>query len=783
MGLATIRRYALRGLVVLFCLAALVDVRPIARAGEELPVAVIDVSASMGEAAPALPGGVKARSAWILVADGWEEVVGGVQAARLPRGASRLGAALRHVEARYPGSDVVLVTDGRATGHDVIHAARRLAAAGGRVFTAPPAAASADVGLDGARLLSATPRARVEAVISSSTSGRAEVRLARGGHVVDRIEVDLAPGLIQSVELEDSAPPPAGTTYQVLLVPAEGTPDDDRADNRLSVGLRPERRVVLACGLPEAEIWSTGKDLVVRVARDLDAAALAGADCVVLANMPWRDIGNDLVRALERFVAGGGRLLLLGGQDAYAGGGWAGTPLEERLSPLRVPREEGTGLALVLAIDQSGSTAGSTLAHLKDAARRALQGIVPGERMAVLPFAGKPAPRLLGAGAGTTGVVAWRDDAVRAAVLDALDALTARGDTDLPAAIREAARRAHGIEARERRVLLLTDGDPDNPPDVQALRKAATFLAERDVRFGALVVGDDEAVTRLRTHLASSAADVQALGDASELSAHLLHRLGTLRANDAMRLGRPRRLVGLEGIPPPFDLSASGFSGLHRLETAVEHGAVTLVHAHYDAPERLRTPLAAVRAVGAGEVAALAWGTDVEARPRRAPAVGRLRGWVAALASEADRGLAAAFDGADLVVQWPAARGLGTIQAVTSSGSSALMEVESGLFRGPPPPGAAEGVRVQRGGADGATRPLRLPSRPEAEHMGSGVDEAMLQAIAEAGDGRRLMPGTAPPPSQERSRLPLAPWLLLAACILLVLDRFWAKPDGHASDR
>lgn len=775
MGIAAIRRYGLRVLVVLLCVAAWADLRPLAGAGEVLPVAVIDVSASVGSAPPGLPEGVRARSHWILVADGWQDVIGGAEPVRLSRDATRLGAALRHVAEGWPGADVLLLTDGRATDGDAEAAARAVAARGGRVFTAPPAHASADVGLDSARLVAAAPVARIQAVVRASTSGRAELRLLRGGQTVDRADLALVPGLLQAVELQDGTPPAEGATYSLALVPAVGTPDDDAEDNRLVVGLRPERRVVLVWGVPEAQTNALGDDLVLRVTREPDVAQLEGADAVVLANLPWRAVGLDVTKALERFVAGGGRLLLLGGPEAYAAGGWAGQALERRLSPLRVPRGEGTGLALVIALDRSGSTRGATLAHLKDAARRALQGITPGERMGVLPFAKRPADALL-----RPGVIRPQDPAALDTVLDALDALEARGATDLPAAVRAAGERANAIEARERRVVLLTDGDPDHPPDIAALKSTARWLADRDIGFFGLVVGDDEAVQRLRRHLAVRPDDVVALDDAAQLSAYLLDRVAKERGQTE-RLGRPSRL--LAGGSPPFRLVGFLPQDVQHLEVAADRGARSLVDALYAEVKPSRVPFAAVRPIGAGEVAALAWGPEFEDGGQRVAAWLRLGPWIRTLASAADRGLSAQIDGETLVVRWPDAAGRGAITAATETGAADLIEVRPGLFRGPLPPGSGRGVRVRFAGSGGESRPLRMPSRPPAEHRGAGVDEAALRRIAAAGGGQRLDSGAAPPAPPHEPRIPLAPWLLLAACILLVVDRLWAKPDRVPADR
>ena len=62
------------------------------------------------------------------------------------------------------------------------------------------------------------------------------------------------------------------------------------------------------------------------------------------------------------------------------------------------------------------------------------------------------------------------------------------------------------------------------------------------------------------------------------------------------------------------------------------------------------------------------------------------------------------------------------------------------------------------------------------------VDEIRMQEIAAAGGGRRLALGEGLPERRPQPGLPLAPWLLLAACIRLVFDRLWSKPLGLRAD-
>ena len=115
MSLERIRRYAVRGLIVALCLAAWADLRPFSAAGQDLPVALIDISRSVGEGGPALPEGLRVRPHWLLIGAGFQQVVGDAEPVRLGREATSLGAALRESAALWPGADVLLLTDGRGT--------------------------------------------------------------------------------------------------------------------------------------------------------------------------------------------------------------------------------------------------------------------------------------------------------------------------------------------------------------------------------------------------------------------------------------------------------------------------------------------------------------------------------------------------------------------------------------------------------------------------------------------------------------------------------------------
>jgi|GEM_PF-2296732 len=743
-------------------------------------VLVFDVSASLGRvgAGPA-PG----TAAWLAVADGQRWVPLGAAPEGLARGASTLGAALAEAAAKRPGRDVLLVSDGRAT-DDALAGARAVLAAGARVFTRPPTEPAADVGLLSARLerLGSGGPARATLTLGSSTTGRARVSLARAGQVRAAQEVVLQAGTRQLLSLQDSEPPEGAASYLVRVEALPGTPDDDPANDALALGLAPVRASVRVWGELDLEALRPpdGGPEISRLTEPSEGE-LAAADLVVLAGLPWSAIGPARAEALARFTAAGGRLLLLGGPTGYAPGGWGGTPLERVLAPLRVRGGPEGGAAIVLALDVSGSTSGEPLQALTRAAREALEGLQPGERLAVLPFRGAAQARPL-----APGFVAAGDADRRAELERALSALVAGGPTDLGAGIRaavallEGAPNASGTGPGERRLLLLTDGDPDEAPDVQALRSLVPRLGAAQVRFAALVVGMPAAAEALRATLAARPEDVLLLEGTESLASRLLAQLARQRARaEEARLGRPALLEGAPGSWAALLPAEAALSWIHDVEPV--EGALLVGRARLAGPNPRTAAFAGERGHGAGRVHALAWGPGAESD--RVAAARLLAPLVARLAAEADRGVSAELDAQGrLRVLLAAQAGRGRLTLVVGPHTLDLLEIAPGLFESEAAPPDGEDARVR---GPGFERVLRLPARPPAEHRGTGPDLERLRMLAEVGGGRLLVTGEEPPAAKRRLGVALTPVLLLLAAILLLVERrrAWRAPPPLAEDR
>jgi VWFA-related protein len=160
---------------------------------------------------------------------------------------------------------------------------------------------------------------------------------------------------------------------------------------------------------------------------DVDDAAFPRIEAVVTADIDGRPLDKldvDALRVLE---------------------GPSGDAVEARVVSITPAVDAGTPLALVLAIDASGSMAGEPITEARAAAASMIESLASGDSAAIVSFA--------------NDVEVLQDVTTdRPALFEALDRLDAVGNTTLYDAVAEAAARAAESGYRRRAVVLLSDG-------------------------------------------------------------------------------------------------------------------------------------------------------------------------------------------------------------------------------------------------------------------------------------------------------------------------------------
>ncbi len=663
-----------------------------------------------------------------------------------------IAAALRAALAAG-ASDVVLLSDGRATAGGALEAAADLARRGVPVHAILPGApAWPSLAIESVR---APERSRagtaipVEVAVVAQGTPALEARVTAGG-VAASLAFPTGGGRGVVTLTLPPPPKPGLVEIDVALEPrvdGDFIPEDERA--RPGVLILPEGRVLAVGDVPAAILPPpfVSPDRVEPGAFPRDPAALAAYDLVVLFDVPADALGLAAQEAIAAYVESGGGLAVLGARRAFGAGGYAGTPLE-RVLPVRCdPGGRPGRLAVAIALDRSGSmnedfAGGATgLTKFKAAVTKLagpLARLSPDDVVAVVLFdrtaqVFRPAAPL--------------DDP--GALVAALARERCSGETDIVEGLKLALETVRGVEADWKRVLVVSDGRTvgDPRPFVSALPPG-----ER-ATIATIAVGKDADRGLLRAIAGIAVEDEDALARALE------------RESD------PRRLEPV--VEGPIDVRP-GF-GDHDMSPPLSHAA------RVTAKDRARVsfyaevgPILAEAPAGAGH--ALAYmsadlGRHVVVLPRFLYHAARPAG------ASAHRLLLRA-EGSRLAIEAEAPTATAAPLAVRLS-SGPLVPLEEVAPRRfvasvdlPRGPVVAALVRDARALATA----IHAPARP-LEHAPGPPDDGLLRAIAEltggrylavpAGEAAALPPPRVTPGGGARS---LVPALALAALVLFLLD-------------
>ena len=402
--------------------------------------------------------------------------------------ATDIGAALRLALAIAPadsGRRLVLLSDGGET----------LYGAGGSALDVAAQARALGVPIDSVALTGAPPEGdvalealevpanaregqRVQIVVQarSARDTAARLRLMRDRQVVLDVSVELQAG-VNRIPLDAEAPHGFLTWEARLDAPSDGVAANDVAFGFTDVR-GPPRILLLASDPTRAanlQAALRGAQLEAEVAPPAELPATLGGldvwDAIVLVDVPFRQLPERAAELLPAYVRELGRgLMMVGGEDSYAAGGYLETPIEPVL-PVSM-RARGTQIrpdvALVLVIDRSGSMSGDKLNLAKEGAAQAYAALGDDDQVGLIAF-----------DADANWVVDLQRKPSAATFLDALRGVGEGGGTDLRPGLDLAATALERVDAKIKHVVLLTDGQADQNYDdvVERLKRDRITLS------------------------------------------------------------------------------------------------------------------------------------------------------------------------------------------------------------------------------------------------------------------------------------------------------------------
>jgi Mg-chelatase subunit ChlD len=410
---------------------------------------------------------------------------------RLYRDESNLAAAVHYAAAAQPPGQagrLVLVSDGRQTRGDLLQAAQTSALELDTV--AVPASQEPEVVVEELRCPSnvaqKTPFDLVATVSSTQAVPGAQIQLFRQGRAAGRFGVDLAPG--RNVFLLPQAGEKPGVVRYEARLTAEH--DGERANNKGS-GLtlvEGPSRVALIHPLgavdrltPLLQAQGLEVDSLDPTQLPNDVGEWLSYQAVILDNLPSTDFSSDQLEALTALVREAGvGLVMLGGPDSFAAGGYAYTPLAEALPvDLRVRKNLLTPpTAQLHVLDKSGSMGEVTqgvehIAMAREASIAALEILTPEDQFGVLGFDD-----------ASKWVVPLQP--ARKALAGRISTLRAGGGTDMFPALDQGVKALSQNVLSSRHILVLSDG-ATAPADFDGLARRAV---QQRILISTVAVGD-----------------------------------------------------------------------------------------------------------------------------------------------------------------------------------------------------------------------------------------------------------------------------------------------------
>lgn len=340
----------------------------------------------------------------------------------------------------------------------------------------------------------------VTVIVDSIGSQQAELRLYRGSALVLNEKVNLKDGENRYV-FADMADKGGGITYRAEIVPSNDTFYQNNTVYGYCYAENLPAVLVVGSGASAENLRNIlesaqlNVDIVGTDNTPTSYDALTAYDSVILADVPYADMNENFVKALDEFVkyAGGG-LITVGGENAYGPGGYEGTPIEDML-PVDMSiktQSEDPNLAMIMVIDRSGSMSDnsqgiSCMDLAKEAAIRGVNELDDDDMVGVVAF---------------DSAAQWVVDLKkvgenRESIETAIGTIQAGGGTSILPALRAACTKLADTDTKLKHVILLTDGQAETEGYSNLLRQAR----EDGITISTIAVGQG-ADTKLLQYIA-----------------------------------------------------------------------------------------------------------------------------------------------------------------------------------------------------------------------------------------------------------------------------------------
>ncbi|MDE0185137.1 MAG: VWA domain-containing protein [Candidatus Poribacteria bacterium] len=386
----------------------------------------------------------------------------------------------------------VLLSDGLQNINDANEILDLVEASGIEIFTIPlNAERENEVWV---RDLQVPPRAKadapftIRAIVESTTDTQATVRLYHNNVPVSTaqtVQLEAGKQVIDSF-LPQRIRETRNHVYRVdISAPIDSISENNSAYGLVGVYGRPRILYVESEAENAARLKTVlekdhfNVDVIAPSGFPTDLALLQGYDAVILSNVSADEIPQSQMVLIDSYVRDlGNGLVAIGGDRAFGVGGYHDTPLERVLPVDMTPKQRKESVALMLVVDASGSMEDYVGADQKielaiEGVRAAVRVLDEEDRVGLIGFAANPPIKMF---------IAPTNEHER--INRGVGKLSPGGGTEMYPSLEKAHEVLKEIDAKQKHIILLSDGKSDGAFTPLARRIAADQISVTTIAIG-----------------------------------------------------------------------------------------------------------------------------------------------------------------------------------------------------------------------------------------------------------------------------------------------------------
>ena len=418
---------------------------------------------------------------------------------------------------------------------------------------------------------------QVRAIVETTTEAEAQVRLYRNDIPVTEPQTKALKKGKQPIDFPQRISEENVYKYRIELSVANAT--GDNPENNTGYG------VTRVYGIPHILYieGDTGQTEALKTVLEMnrlavevlsasefptDLVTLQNSDAIILSNVPADELSPLQMEHIESYVRDLGKgLVIIGGDKAFGRGGYHDTPLEQASPVEMTPREKKESLALMLVVDASGSMANYIGPDQKiqlalEGVRASIRALDDEDRVGVIAFAARIR-------------MDHPPTAAHEEMLREVGKLRPGSGTKMYPALEKAYERLQRVDAKQKHILLLSDGKSDGDFIPLAKRIAADKMT-----LSTIAIGDaDRALMKAIAEAGGGGyRDVRNIRELPKIMADEVRQTQQYTVQEpfqpSVNDGDYPMLAGIDSVPKLYGYIA----------TSEKELAQTYIHSHEDHP-------------------------------------------------------------------------------------------------------------------------------------------------------------------------------------------------------